>query len=577
MSHEIAVDFSKPLNTTPQYLKDIAAVLGKDKQGRIAEDSNKALSHSTSDIQEVCDLTWDHIKSQRAIAAAGSSGQTYMSLDEARNAAALDIQKLTKDGFYNPMTNIGMSGDPGMQNTANIPISISPYEATALLASGGLPEIIINKKSKGILLNGYNLETKDPFWTAEKISTIKERAVVTNFESYLASGSHQGFVYGGSVLYPVFKKDSAISFDYTIEELKAQGLLHKHCISYWVVADRWNTTFVPNFNIGAQDYLFAKQYYVPMAGVSVKTERSAVIRPKQLPYWGAIQQLGWGISDFEGYMRSIFGYQIMIASIPIMAQQMSLLMYEIPIDGLIAQSGIEQIKDYLKLNDEQMRAWSMVNPKTINALGKIYTVNRTYTGYGDLAVTMRQDIAAQSGLDEALLFHTQAKGFTSDTEEALLKQSETIRLSQKQITPSLQNIKDILIYDTFGSDSEEAKHKDTLQFSFDNPAVATESERAESAARFAATVNSLKQANVPAAEALKLAKEFFKGVTISDEIIAATKERDEKRFNTEVEATQASTEASKASAKEPKDSDKEPKASSEKPASKEKDNAKETA
>ena len=209
----------------------------------------------------------------------------------------------------------------------------------------------------------------------------------------------------------------------------------------------------------------------------------------------------------------------------------------------------------------------------VEKLGK----TETYTGYGDLAVTMRQDIAAQSGLDEALLFHTQAKGFTSDTEEALLKQSETIRLSQKQITPSLQNIKDILIYDTFGVDSEEAKHKDTLQFSFDNPAIATESERAESAARFAATVNSLKQANVPAAEALKLAKEFFKGVTISDEIIAATKERDEKRFNTEVEASQAATEASKVSAKEPKDSDKEPKASSEKPASKEKDNAKETA
>lgn len=575
MSHELAVDFSNPLDTTPQYLKDIAAVLGKGQRKGITKDSDKPLTHSTSDIQEVCDLTWDHIKSQKAVAAASSGNQSYMSLDEARKAVTLDIQKLTKDGFFNPMTNIGTSNDPGMQNTANIPISISPYEATALLASGGLPEIIINKKSKGILLNGYNLETKDVFWNVERISAIKERATVTNFESYLANGSHQGFVYGGSVLYPVFKRDSAMSFDYTIKELKAQGLLHKHCIAYWVVADRWNTTFVPNFNIGAQDYLFAKQYYVPMAGVSVKTERSAVIRPKQLPYWGAIQQLGWGISDFEGYMRSIFGYQIMIASIPIMAQQMSLLMYEIPIDGLIAQSGIEQVKEYLKLNDEQMRAWSMANPKTINALGKIYTVNRTYTGYSDLAVTMRQDIAAQSGLDEALLFHTQAKGFTSDTEEALLKQSETIRLSQKQITPSLQNIKDILIYDTFGIDSEEAKHKDTLQFSFDNPAIATESDRAESAARFAATVNSLKQANVPAAEALKLAKEFFKGITISDEVIAAIKERDETRFNTEVEATKASTEASKASAKEPKDSDKETKAP-DKPASKEKDNAKET-
>jgi len=542
MQHDFAVDFKTPAEGIPQYLKDISRVLGKGQRTGITKDSTSALSHSLTDIEEVRDITWDHIKSQRVIAGAQSSGQAFMSLDEARQAASLDVSRLTKDGFYNPMNNIGTSADPGMANTANIPISIAPYEATALLASGGLPEIITNKKAKGILLNSYNLETKDKFWTVDKINEIKERAVVTNFELNLANALQQGFVYGGSVCYPVFARDNGISFDYSIEELAAQGLLDKHCVSYWVVADRWNTTFVPNFNIGAQDYLFAKQYYVPMAGVSVKTERSAVIRPKQLPYWGAIQQLGWGISDFEGYIRSIFGYQIMVASIPIMAQQMSLLMYEIPIDGLIAQSGTDNIKEYLKLNDEQMRAWSMVNPKTINALGKIYTVNRTYTGYSDLAVTMRQDIAAQSGLDEALLFHTQAKGFTSDTEEALLKQSETIRISQKQVAPSLQKLKDILIYDTFGYDSEEAKHKDTLQFSFDNPAIATESERAESAARFAATVNSLKQANVPTADALILAKEFFKGVTITDEIIDAARERDETRFKTEVDSMKAKSE-----------------------------------
>lgn len=542
MSHDLAVDFSEPLESIPQYLKDISRILGKGSGAKITTDSNHALSHSIEDISEVQQLTFDHIQSQRVLAAANSGSVAFQSLDEARQSASLDIAKLTKDGFYNPMNNIGTSVDPGMQNTANIPISIAPYEATALLASGGLPEIIINKKAKGILLNGYTFETKDKFWTVDKLDRIKERSVITGLEGKLAEVMQQGFVYGGAVLYPVFKSDTALSFDYTIQELAAKGQLTEGCISYWVVADRWNTTFVPNFRIGAQDYLFAKQYYVPLAGVSVKTERSAVVRPKQLPYWGAIQQLGWGISDFEGYMRSIFGYQIMIASIPIMAQQMSLLMYELPLDGLIAQSGITQIKEYLKLNDEQMRSWSMLNPKTINALGKIYTVNRTYTGYDQLAVIMRQDIAAQSGLDEALLFHTQAKGFTSDTEEALLKQSETIRLSQKQIAPSLQNIKDILIYDTFGYDSEEAKHKDTIQFSFDNPAIATESERAESAARFAATVNSLKQANVPTADALVLAREFFKGVTISDEIIAHSKERDETRFNTEIDSAKAATE-----------------------------------
>lgn len=545
MSHDLAVDFKAPDSNIPQYLKDIAAVLGKGQQAAITKDSDRSLSHSLADIEEVSRITHDHIVSQRTLAMASSKGSAFISLDEARHGAVMDMKQLTKDGFFNPMTNIGTSNDPSMQNMANIPVSIAPYEATAIFSSGGLPEIIINKKAKGILLNGYNFESKDKFWTAEKIQEMKARAELTGFGLKLSEALQQGFIYGGAVCYPVLKKDSAITFDYSIEELGAQGLLDKGCISYWVVVDRWNTTFIPNYNIGAQDYLFAKQYYVPIAGVSVKTARSAVIRPKQLPYWGAIQQLGWGISDFEGYIRSIYSYQIMIASMPIMAQQMSLLMYEIPLDGLIAQSGVDNIKQYLALNDEQMRAWSMVNPKTINALGKVYTVNRTYTGYGQLVVTTRQDICAQSGLDEALIFHTQAKGFTSDTEEALLKQSETIKISQGTVAPAIRTLKDILIYDTFGWDSEEAKHKDSLIFTFDNPAIATESERAESAARFAATVNSLKQANVPTADAIKLALEFFKGLTVSDELIARAKERDETRFNTEIEAAKSKEEPAK--------------------------------
>jgi hypothetical protein len=423
-------------------------------------------------------------------------------------------------------------------------------DATALFASGGLPEIIINKKSKGILINGYNFESTDPFWKKEdRIPLLLERHAQNGFEDKLAEALQFGFIYGGAVCYPVLKSDNALTFDYTIAELLNAKMLGKDCISRWTNADRWNTVFVPNYIITAADYLFAKRYYVPLAGVSINTERSAVIRPKKLPYWGAIRQLGWGMSDFEGYIRSIFGYQLMIASIPIMAQQMSLLMYEMNLDGVLATTGLPALKELMALNDEQMREWSMANPRTINAAGKVYTVNRTYSGYDKLGELLKNDICAQSGIPDAVLFHTQSKGFTNNTEEELLKQSETIRLSQKQILPSLTPLKDLSIYDTFGQDSEEAKHKDTLRFTFDNPVVATEAERAESAARFAATVNSLAQAGMPLRAAILQAQQFFKSITVPEEVLKLSDDRDLEVFKDSMSTSKVKKEAANASTK----------------------------
>ena len=495
--------------TKSQLFKQIYGILARgNKSGSYTADGIGKRTHSISDIDEVKAVTWDHILAQRA-----ASGEETQSIDEARKSLIF-----TKDSFYNPMSKIGTGADPTTYSAATIPVAIGPFEATSIYSSGGIAEIIINKKAKGVTLNGYRFVSENKeVWTEEKLELLRERLNETGFVDKLSDTMRDGFLYGGAVQYPVFKRDTGESFAYDASTLLRNGLLHEGCIDRWVEIDRWNTVLVPEFNVTAADYMSAKSYYVPLSGIEVCTDRSAIIKPKRLPYWGAIRQMGWGVSDLEGYMRSILGYEMSIASIPLMAQQMSLLLYEMPLDTLFAQLGVDAVKKLMKENTEQMKEWSMANPKVLNAFGKVYTVNRQYTGYPDLILTMRQDIAAQSGIPESVLFHTQPKGFSNNTEEVLLKESQTVKLAQQAILPSLEYIVPYAVLHAFGPDSQEARFIRDVHFSFDTPVVATDSERAETSARFSAAVNSLRQAGVPITAALNITQQFFRDIKISEE------------------------------------------------------------
>ena len=495
--------------TKSQLFKQIYGILARgNKSGSYTADGIGKRTHSISDIDEVKAVTWDHILAQRA-----ASGEETQSIDEARKSLIF-----TKDSFYNPMSKIGTGADPTTYSAATIPVAIGPFEATSIYSSGGIAEIIINKKAKGVTLNGYRFVSENKeVWAEEKLELLRERLNETGFIDKLSDTMRDGFLYGGAVLYPVFKRDTGESFAYDASTLLRNGLLHEGCIDRWVEIDRWNTVLVPEFNVTAADYMSAKSYYVPLSGIEVCTDRSAIIKPKRLPYWGAIRQMGWGVSDLEGYMRSILGYEMSIASIPLMAQQMSLLLYEMPLDTLFSQLGVDAVKKLMKENTEQMKEWSMANPKVLNAFGKVYTVNRQYTGYPELMLTMRQDIAAQSGIPESVLFHTQPKGFSNNTEEVLLKESQTVKLAQQAVLPSLEYIVPYAVLHAFGPDSQESRFIRDVHFSFDTPVVATDSERAETSARFSAAVNSLRQAGVPITAALNITQQFFRDIKISEE------------------------------------------------------------
>jgi hypothetical protein len=520
----------------PGEWKEIYGILSRGQPG-VALDSHKG--HSSDDIREVQVRMHSMVKANYA-----KDGITFQTLEEARNSVCdktvaniKALQRPAVDAMYNPMTGIGTLSDPASFTSANIPLQIGPFESTALYSSGGLPTIIADKKSKGILSNGMTFRTvNEKFWDDEKINHLSGEVYKTNLEKEMGEALRDATIYGGSALYPVFKNESIITFDEDFDNLIAQGVVTKGCVERWAHADRWNMVFVPSFNISAKDYLFAELYYIPLSGISINTSRSAILRPKQLPYWGAIRQLGWGTSDYEGYMRMVYAYYMMTMAIPVMAQQMSLLLYQMPMDAMISQLGVDNVRRLMDINEEKMREWSILNPKAVNMVGEVVTVNRTFSGFEHFTDAMITALCAESEMPRPLLFHTPTKGFADNTQESLLKESEMMRQRQKDVEPQLHQITKIMVAHAYGADSEEYKHVDELFISFDKPVVATDKDKAEIGARYSATVNSLRQAGVPPHDALVVAKQFFPSATIPAEILESVKKAYEREIANEDKA-----------------------------------------
>ena len=426
------------------------------------------------------------------------------------------------DGYYNAMTGQGVTGfDPGSFNMAYTPVSMSPNECTSYYSNGGLPAIIIDKKVKGAMINGYNFvcNDEDTGLNEKDRKTLKDYANDLGFDQQIEHTDRDGLGYGGAFMYPVFKRDRPETFDMPVEQLFAEGIVDKDSIDYFVEGDRWNSIMVPNYNIAAKDYLSPDSYMIPLAGVRVNHERMAIVRPILLPYWGALRQLGWGRSDFESYIQSILAYKILIASVPIMAQQMSLLVHIIPLDGIIAENGPAYAQGFAQNNSQLLRAWSFLNPLTINSYGELKAIDRSFSDFDKLNMALRQDVAANSGIPESVLFHTQQSGFSNNIEDSTLKQSETIRNINNAVIPSYKNIIKLLIASCFGANSEQFKKADNVRISFDSPDIISSEERSKMLEKFSSGVNMLVTAGINVHDAVTISNSFMPEIVITEEIM----------------------------------------------------------
>ena len=446
---------------------------------------------------------------------------------KARMEEALAKEKLRRtpgivqDGDYlNPTTGIGTAIDPGMQVESLVPISILPSEATAYYAGGGLPTRIIDKKAGCLSLDGVHFDCAD--MKPEDLQKLDDYANECGFSEAYAEAITQALTFGGDACYPVVKGDNPLNFQDSLEDIKKRVGGQTKFIKYWVNADRWNCVFVPDYNITAETYLYARSLFIPLGGVRVSTERMAMVRPKKLPFWGAIQQMGWSTSDFEGWIKDFEAYQIMKMSLPIMAQQSSLMYHAIPADGLIIENGPEFTRQYFKENEKEMREWSMLHPRAINSVGEIKILDRTYSGYQDLMKQAQLGLCASSGVAESILFEEKATGLASDNrEDVTLKQSEMIRLLFNNVAPSFKNCIELLVCSCFGANSEQAALAKKVRIKADNGFVLSELEKSQLGQAFSGMAGQFVAMGVPLTTAIKVAKTFVPSVEIDDETMQA--------------------------------------------------------
>ena len=479
-----------------------------------------------------------------------------MTAEEIRQKAQTPVG--IRDSIVNGRWNINNSIDPTRANLSLPNIYISPYEANSLYSQKGIFETIINKKAKSILLNGCNLENKH--LTQKQIDLVKEKMEVLNFKEMLSESTLTSLVYGGALVFPLFKRDTPVTTSLTLDALLRLGVLKKDCIDYFVQLDRWNTFIIPPYNPTQKDFLRPDVYTVPFLGSDVYHARCArVVTSKQAGYWGQIVNQGWGISDMCGYVQSGMNYKVAIQSLPLMIQQMSILARVVNVDGVLATEGANALDALVEQDTIRTREASVDNPVTMDVLGDIKSINRNFGQVPELIRLLRQDLASDATLPEPLLFSSEKGNFSSgdDTQGNLFKQNESVQMIHKDLESQFKQLAKIVIIDALGTDDEVIKALPYTQIHFDQPVIANALERAQIGKFHSETVFNLVSARLPIDIAVEMAdKNVSSDMRTNAEILEKLQKiqnkgdkQDERRIDLELEQKQKDIEQTEAQIK----------------------------
>lgn len=435
------------------------------------------------------------------------------------------------DGILNTAFGIGTTDDTVFQNLVRPNVWISPYEAASLYSQKGILENVINKKAKSILLNG--LKIKNPRLSSKEIDRISENAIRLNIPEIITNAVLDSLVYGGDLLFPVFRKDTPLTFSLPFSTLLKLGIIGKHCISRFISLDRWNTWIIPPTDPTQKDYIEPNQYFIPYMGVNVSRQRSArVVTSPQAGWWGKVITQGWGISDFCGYYASYEQYKVVMQAVPFMIQQMSVLVRSVNVDALLATSGANVLDDVMSENLVKTRRATAENPINIDIIGDLKAIDRDFTDVPDLIKMLRQGFAADAQIPEPMLFSSEKGNFASgdDTQGNMEKQWESVKYIHKTVELQLRKIAALLVIDTLGATDKVMKALPYTTIQFDSPVIANASDKAAIAESLSKAYFSLVGGAMPMDIAADIAFSYAGGdLSISSDILEKLKEVQERR------------------------------------------------
>jgi hypothetical protein len=409
------------------------------------------------------------------------------------------LTRQVSDAIFNTATNVGMPGnDPALRTASTFNLYLSPQEAASVYSQKGIPEVILNKKSKSILLNGVKIRNKK--LKPPQIEALGNAIVKRSFSSKLVEAVLGSLIYGGSLFFPMFKKDTPLSSYMSIEQLIKYGIVGKDCIDRFVVLDRWNTVHIPNWNPTSAEFTNPKQYYIPFLGSYVNGERCARVNTApQVGYWAQLSTLGWGLSDIPGWIESVYNYYSVMGAIPTMLSQMSVLVRTIDPSSILATEGfgVLQKEDYF--TTVSVREASVNNPISLDVIGDIKAIQRDFAEVPALVRLLRQDVGGRSLLPEEVMWSSERGAFASgdSAESAQEKQWEGIKYIHRDVAEQCRNVAMLLVIDTLGTDKEVLEALPYTVLEFDNPIVANAEARASIADSLGKAALSLRGANFP--------------------------------------------------------------------------------
>lgn len=413
------------------------------------------------------------------------------------------------DGFVgNTMSGANMPGVDPSHSLQIVPnVWISPGEANAIYSQKGIPELIIKKKSQSILINGVRI--RNPYLKPDQMDKIRDNMIRHDLADHIAQATNWSLVYGGSLMFPMFKDDSPVSMHLPMRALLKAGIVKKNCIDRFVTLDRWNVIHIPQWNPTAEDFLNPKEYFIPFLGCDVSGDRCArVVTAPQAGYLGNIMTLGWGISDMNGWYESVLNYMTVMSTIPTMINQMSILARTINVDGVLATEG-ELILDEVANQDTiRVRHSSTVDdPINLDVIGNLQAIQRDFKEVPELMRLIRQDFCARANIPEELILSSERGAFSSGdtTEGALEKQWEAIKYIHKDVARQLRYITYLMVIDALGVDRDVMRALPYTTIEFDNPALTDAAKKAEFFKKMTEGYFNEVSGLMPAGDALSLA------------------------------------------------------------------------